>query len=142
MPLELDSPAFQRSGPLDPRFSAAGGNLDPPLAWTGAPRRTRPFGLIAEDPDAPLRPFVHWLTWGIAGHLGSLPEGIAPHARVARQGRNDWGALGRGGPKPPAGFRLYALDGTLGPACEVARADLEAGVLDDAALTAKFWRSA
>jgi Raf kinase inhibitor-like YbhB/YbcL family protein len=150
MPLELQSPAFARGGPLPARFAADHGNRSPPLAWTGAPRLARAFALIALDPDAPRRPFVHWLAWDIAGHLRGLPEGLAPGA--VQQGLNDYGALGWGGPRPPPGrgahryvFRLFALDRPLGLAEGASRAELEAQLsgreLERAALTARYWRS-
>jgi Raf kinase inhibitor-like YbhB/YbcL family protein len=58
---------------------------------------------------------------------GSLP---AKSELVARQGKNDFGKLGYGGPCPPSGthryfFRLYALDARL----ELGSAATRAGVL-------------
>jgi Raf kinase inhibitor-like YbhB/YbcL family protein len=152
MPLELESPAFPRGAALPPRFTAAGDNCSPPLAWTGAPKGTRSFALIVDDPDVPSRAFVHWLAWNIAGHLAALPECLPPDSAAVRQGKNDFGALGWGGPKPPRGkgahryvFRLLALDRFLDLAQGASRRELEAElagcVLDRASLMAKAWCS-
>jgi Raf kinase inhibitor-like YbhB/YbcL family protein len=131
MPLELESPAFARGGPLPERFSADGGNRSPPLAWTGSPRGARAFALVVEDPDVHPRAFVHWLAWDIPAHLTGLPEGLAPDA-LARQGINGYGTVGWGGPRPPEGkgahryvFRLLALDRPVGLAAGASRPELE-----------------
>jgi hypothetical protein len=50
---------------------------------------------------------------------GELPRGVPPAAEPPRQGRNDFGRVGYGGPCPPSGthhyrFTLYALAAPLG----------------------------
>jgi Raf kinase inhibitor-like YbhB/YbcL family protein len=97
------------------------------LAWSGIPEGARSLALIVEDPDAPGGTFTHWVLYELAPSLTGLAEGLPPTERVrvgpgeqeARQGRNDFGKLGYGGPCPPVGthryiFRLYALDTTVG----------------------------
>jgi Raf kinase inhibitor-like YbhB/YbcL family protein len=66
-----------------------------------------------------------------------LPEG-APATEAldngARQGRNDFGRIGYGGPCPPPGrphryfFRLYALDSVLELKAGTARSGLESAM--------------
>jgi len=107
--LALSSPAFHAGGPIPKRFTCDGANLSPPLRWT-VPRRARSLALQVVDVSTPSR-FVHWLAWGISPRS----RGLAAGARPPRQGRNDCGRVGYGGPCPPSGtkhryvFALYAL---------------------------------
>jgi Raf kinase inhibitor-like YbhB/YbcL family protein len=105
----LSSPAFHSGGAIPRRFTCDGAGISPPLRWT-APRRARSLALQVVDVSTPSR-FVHWLAWGISPRSHGLLAG----ARPPRQGRNDFGRVGYGGPCPPSGeshryvFRLYAL---------------------------------
>jgi len=125
MSLKLTTTAFPSEGPIPVKYSKKGGNVSPPLAWSGVPEGTRSLALIVDDPDAPVGLFVHWVVYripptstGLKEHLpeaGTLPDG-------SRQGRNGFGEIGYGGPQPPSGkhryfFHLYALDTVpdLGP---------------------------
>lgn len=69
----------------------------------------------------------------------------------ARQGKNDWGRTGYGGPCPPIGrhryfFKLYALDTTLGDLGTPAKRDVERAmqghVLASAELMGTYQRAA
>src|SRR5262245_37719100 len=117
-PFTLESPAFAAGAAIPSRFTCDGSNASPPLAWRGAPSGTASFVLIVRDPDA--RNFTHWVAYEIPGATsGSLPEAIARSVPSPKQGRNDFGKDGYGGPCPPSGthhyvFRLAALDRTLG----------------------------
>jgi Raf kinase inhibitor-like YbhB/YbcL family protein len=84
------------------------------------------MALIVEDPDAPGGTFTHWVLFDLPPETKGLGEGIPPEGEVrlapagaaARQGKNDFGKLGYGGPCPPRGthryvFLLYALDAPL-----------------------------
>ena len=67
-----------------------------------------------DDPDA--RGFVHWLVVGIPASADGLSGGALPAG--AREGGNDFGRTGYGGPCPPSGshryvFTLYALSEAL-----------------------------
>jgi Raf kinase inhibitor-like YbhB/YbcL family protein len=110
----LVSPAFRSGGPIPKRFTCDGAGLSPPLRWTAPPPRARELALQVVDVSTPSR-FVHWLAWGISPRS----RGLAAGARPPRQGVNDFGAVGWGGPCPPAGtkhryvFTLYALANRL-----------------------------
>jgi Raf kinase inhibitor-like YbhB/YbcL family protein len=127
MSLKLTSRAFQHEGVIPDKYSKDGGNISPPLAWTGAPDGTKSFALIVDDPDAPSGTFVHWLVYRIPPDSTELSENQAGTPQLpngARQGKNGFGNPGYGGPQPPSGthryfFHLYALDSEI---------DLEAGV--------------
>jgi Raf kinase inhibitor-like YbhB/YbcL family protein len=118
MSLKLTSTAFDEGGMIPDRYSHRGGNVSPPLAWTGAPKGVKGFALIVDDPDAPSGLFVHWLIYRMPEIRAELDEGIPAREELpdgARQGRNGFGEIGYGGPQPPSGthryfFHLYALD--------------------------------
>ncbi len=115
--MRLVSPAFDEGAAIPKKFTGDGMDVSPPLNWTDAPRETRSFALICDDPDAPRGTWVHWVLFNIPADAASLGEG--GRAEGARQGKNDFGKLGYGGPAPPRGkphryyFKLYALDTTL-----------------------------
>ena len=85
------------------------------------------FALIADDPDAPVGTWVHWVIYDLPAGVVSLPEDIkaVERPRVGGvHGITDFRRLGYGGPCPPSGthryfFKLYALDTVM---------DLPAGV--------------
>ena len=109
-PFRLSSPAFRAGAPIPQRFTCDGAGLSPPLRWTASPRRARALALQVVDVSTPNR-FVHWLAWG----MSPRSRGLAAGARPPKQGRNDFGRIGWGGPCPPVGtthryvFTLYAL---------------------------------
>ena len=132
--LILTSSAFTDGGAIPKRYTCEGQDAAPPLAWAGAPAGTKSFALIVDDPDAPdpkapKRTWVHWVLYDIPASATALPEGgVLPHG--TRQGRNDWGRTGYGGPCPPIGrhryfHKLYALDAVLGDLGEPAKGELE-----------------
>ncbi|HEY7390891.1 MAG TPA: YbhB/YbcL family Raf kinase inhibitor-like protein [Bryobacteraceae bacterium] len=118
MALKLTSRAFRDESTIPEKHSKNGGNISPGLEWTGVPEGTKSLALIVDDPDAPSGTFVHWLVYGIPPTASELREDM-PNTQMlpngARQGRNDFGEIGYGGPQPPSGvhryfFHLYALD--------------------------------
>lgn len=115
---QLISPEFADGRPIPARFSCEGEDVSPPLQWSGAPPVTASFALICEDPDAPAGTWFHWAIFDLARDTRVLPAGFAPPANATvKQGTNDFGRVGYGGPCPPLGhrehhyrFSLYALD--------------------------------
>jgi len=113
--------AFAAGEPIPRKYTCDGDDISPPLRWNNAPKNTRTFALIADDPDAPIGTWVHWVLYNLAGETHALPEAIPPDADLpdgSRHGKNSWGRLGYGGPCPPGGthryfFKLYALDTML-----------------------------
>jgi Raf kinase inhibitor-like YbhB/YbcL family protein len=121
MPFELTSTAFGPGEPIPRRYTCDGEDLSPPLAWGDPPQGTQSFALIADDPDAPVGTWVHWVLYDLPAGTRGLPEEVPPDADLpdgSRHGKNSWRRLGYGGPCPPSGthryfFKLYALDTTL-----------------------------
>ena len=121
--LQLTTSAFAPGGDIPERFTCEGSDTSPALGWNAPPEGTQSFVLVLEDPDAPGRTWIHWVLYDLPATERKLPEGVPPDGTLpsdARQGRNDFGNIGYGGPCPPPGpahryyFKLYALDRKLG----------------------------
>jgi Raf kinase inhibitor-like YbhB/YbcL family protein len=121
--LALESPVFSEGFAIPQDYTADGRNFSPPLRWRDPPEGTKSFALVCEDPDAPRGTWTHWLLFNLAAETRELPPNVAPTPDLddgARQGKNDFGRIGYGGPAPPAGaphryiFKLFALDARLG----------------------------
>lgn len=114
--LQLSTPAFEAGGTIPDKYGKAYQNVNPPLSIHDIPDEADSLVLIMDDPDAPSGTFTHWLVWNIPPDIDMIPEGWAPPEQVV-QGKNDFGNVGFGGPKPPSKhtyrFKLYALDTTL-----------------------------
>lgn len=134
MELRLISSAFNENESVPSKYTCDAENLSPPLTWTGVPEETRHLVLIVDDPDAPRGTWVHWVLYGIPGDVTALPEGVAKSpvvSGVGKQGVNDFGEIGYGGPCPPPGkahryfFKLYALDTEIPLAESATKAEVE-----------------
>ncbi len=135
--LVLISGAFAGGAAIPARHSCEGENVSPPLEWTGVPVGTRSFALVCEDPDAPRGTWVHWVLWNLPADAVELGAGVPRKPELpsgARQGINDSGDIGYGGPCPPPGkphryyFHLHALDSSLNLPPGVNRSDLDAAM--------------
>jgi Raf kinase inhibitor-like YbhB/YbcL family protein len=125
MTLSLTSSAFAEGDAIPAVYTCEGNDVSPPLAWSGVPVGTKSLALIVDDPDAPdpAQPrmtWVHWVLYGVPPAASGLPEAVATAALPSgtREGVNDWGRTGYGGPCPPIGrhryfHKLYALDTVL-----------------------------
>lgn len=133
----VESPAFADGGDIPVEFTCDGEDVSPPLAWMFEPEpgqadqaQVQEFVLTMIDADADN--YVHWVVYGIPGADTRVTIDPDTIPTGAREGRNDFGDAGYGGPCPPEGddahryvVTIYALDNT-------ATADLEAGAsLDD-----------
>jgi hypothetical protein len=137
MSLAIVSTAFTHDGPIPAKCTCEGDDRSPPLAWSGAPPGTKSFALVVDDPDAPdpaapRMTWVHWVLYDIPPTAAGLPEDVDSGALPAgtREGVNDWGRTGYGGPCPPIGrhryfHKLYALDTVLGDLHRPKKAALE-----------------
>jgi Raf kinase inhibitor-like YbhB/YbcL family protein len=128
--MELKSQSFDEGRAIPERFAfarfdpkdhfALSDNLNPHLAWSGAPAGTRSFALLCVDPDAPTVPddvnregrrvradlaraeFVHWVLVDVPPRVseiaeGSCSRGVVPKGKTrtpgppgSRQGVNDY----------------------------------------------------
>ena len=121
--MKLTSAVFSEGASIPGKYACDGEDRSPPLKWDGAPKETRSFAIICDDPDAPSGTWVHWVVYDLTPATTELAEAIPPLNSVpggGTQGNNDFGRVGYGGPCPPQGkahhyyFKLYALDRELG----------------------------
>ena len=145
--MKLTSPAFENNQFIPKKYTCDGENINPPLVIKDVPKGAKSLVLIVDDPDAPLKTWLHWLVWNIEPSVSLIEEGQAPEN--AAQGINDFGSHSYGGPCPPSGihhyhFKLYALDIKLSLDPSVARAKVETAmqnhILDKAELVGLYQR--
>lgn len=119
--LKVESPAFKNGGMIPTKYTCDGSDVSPPIAWSGGPDTTKSYAIIADDPDAPVGTWVHWVIYNIPSDVTELEENVPKVERLpngALQGINDFRRYGYGGPCPPGGthryyFKVYALDTVL-----------------------------
>jgi hypothetical protein len=131
--MELTTSSFQ-GNQIPSKFTCDGEGVSPQVAWSAPPAGTASFALLVTDPDAPRGTFTHWVLYNVPAATRLLPEGLPARGELpdgSRQGRNDFGSLGYGGPCPPGGsphhyiFTLYALDIRLNLPVGATRAQVE-----------------
>jgi Raf kinase inhibitor-like YbhB/YbcL family protein len=153
MGFALESPQFKEGSDIPRQLTCDGEDFSPVLRWDGAPTGTKSFSLVTEDPDAPMGTFIHWVIYDLPENTSDLAQNLPKQKELpngARQGLNDFGRVGYGGPCPPRGsahryyFRLYALDTKLGLAAGASRSELDRAmkghILAQAALMGRYKR--
>lgn len=154
MSLKLTSPSFEERGEIPLRHTCDGEDLSPALAWSDAPKGTRSFALIVDDPDAPdpeapKTVWVHWVVFNLPVETSQLSENVQELPSGAGVGLNDWGRAEYGGPCPPRGrhryfHKLYALDTVFSDLQKPKKADLERAmkghILDSTELVGTYQR--
>lgn len=151
--MRLTSPSFTESGPIPAKFAFTrpaevdhvefADNMNPALAWAGAPDETRSYALICHDGDVPSKgddvnqedrevpadlsrvDFYHWVLVDIPPDVTALGEGEYSEGVVARgkkdgetangarQGINDY--TGWFGADPDMSGDYYGYDGPCPP---------------------------
>jgi len=146
--------AVAEGEPIGARFTCDGEDISPAIAWDGVPEGTKELALVLEDPDAPGGIFTHWLMHGLGPAVTGLPPGdedwTGYDPGTPREGRNDFGDGGYGGPCPPSGeehryvLRLLALHAPIELESGANRAAFDDAVaphvLAEARLTATYAR--
>lgn len=146
--MHVMSPSFRNGQTIPARYTCSGRDISPPLRFGGVPARAQALALTLIDRTA--HGFTHWTVWNISPRIRGLAAGRVPQG--SRQGANDFGRFGYGGPCPPVGQKphhyvltLYALDRRLplsnGAPPEAAEADIRAAALGHATLLGRFGRS-
>jgi len=153
MAFAISSTSFQNGGEIPRQFTCDAADVSPQLSWTDPPAGTKSFALIADDPDAPVGTWTHWVIFDLPAQTTSLQEGVTKVGEVpggGRQGRNDFRKIGYGGPCPPPGkphryfFKFYALDRMLnlkpGASKQEVEQAMQGRILGTAELMGKYQR--
>jgi Raf kinase inhibitor-like YbhB/YbcL family protein len=123
--LTLTTTAFPDGGQIPVKYTQAGEQVSPALAWSNVPPGTQSFVLNMRDPDVARNKGtddqVHWVVWNIPGTATGLPEGVAKGERLpdGSQQISASGPVYRGPGAPASGpmhhytFELFALDTKL-----------------------------
>jgi len=124
-PMVLTTTAFPDGGQIPVKYSQAGEQVSPALAWTNVPSGTQSFVLHMRDPDVARNKTtedqVHWLVWNIPGTAAGLPENVPKGAQLpdGSQQISASGPVYRGPGAPATGpmhhytFEVFALDTKL-----------------------------
>jgi Raf kinase inhibitor-like YbhB/YbcL family protein len=123
--MSLTTTAWTDGGMIPAKYTQAGVQVSPPLAWSNVPEGVQSFVLIAHDTDAPIGAgtddVLHWMVWNIPATARALAEAV-PQGSQLPDGSRQISASGpyyRGPGAPASGpahhyvFELYALDGTI-----------------------------
>jgi len=132
MAIEVSSSAFNEGESIPSQYTCDGKDISPQLKWSGVPDEAKSIALIADDPDAPGKTWVHWVLFNLPPETTSLDENMPGDVELengAKQGITDFGDHGYGGPCPPGGihryfFKVYALDTELDLNSDVQKDDV------------------
>ena len=123
-PMTMSIAAFPDGGPIPARYTQAGEQVSPAIAWANAPANTQSFVLHFHDAEVARNRTtddqLHWLVWNIPGSATGLPEGVPMGDRPdGSHQQSASGAVYRGPGAPANGplhhytFEVYALDTKL-----------------------------
>jgi Raf kinase inhibitor-like YbhB/YbcL family protein len=133
----ISSTSFSSGGDIVKKFTCDGADVSPLLTWTSPPAGTLSLALLADDPDAPVGNWNHWVLWNLPAESRTLAENLAKTAQLpdgSRQGMNDFKKTGYNGPCPPVGkphryyFKIFALDTKLDLRGDAGKPELEAAM--------------
>ena len=131
--MSLTTTAWTDGGTIPAKYTQAGAQVSPPLAWSNVPEGVQSFVLIARDTDAAIGAgtgtgtgtgtddILHWMLWNIPASTRALAEGMPQGNELADKTRqiSASGPYYRGPGAPASGpahhyvFELYALDAML-----------------------------
>jgi Raf kinase inhibitor-like YbhB/YbcL family protein len=114
--MKITSSAFEHNTLIPSKYTCEGQSINPPLSIKDIPVGAKSLALIVDDPDAPMKTWVHWVAWNISPDTTEIAENSSPAGCV--EGTTSFGSAGYGGPCPPSGthryfFKIFALDKLL-----------------------------
>ena len=137
MAFTISSTSFSNGGDIAKKFTCDGADVSPQLAWSDPPAGTKSLVLLADDPDAPVGNWNHWVLWNLSAESRQLAENVDKTGQLpdgSRQGLNDFRKTGYNGPCPPPGkphryyFKIFALDTKLDLKSSTGKHELEAAM--------------
>ncbi len=73
--IQLESPAFKDGENIPVKYKCDGKNISPEIFWKDTPEDVKSFALICDDPDAPMKTWVHWVIFNIPSDMNKLKRG-------------------------------------------------------------------
>ena len=150
--MEVLSSVFDDGAMIPEKYTCDDIDISPRLKWSSVPDDTKTFAIICDDPDAPMGTWVHWVLFNLPANINELSEDV-PLLEIlqngAKQGRNDFGKIGYGGPCPPGGthryyFKIYALSEELKVEAGITKSELlkamEGHILSEGQLMGRYKR--
>ena len=150
--MEIISSSFDEGTMIPKKYTCDAIDISPPLKCSKIPDGTKTFAIICDDPDAPMGTWVHWVIYNLPVNINELSEDV-PSLEIlpngAKQGRNDFGKIGYGGPCPPGGthryyFKVYALTEELKVETGITKSELlkamEGHILSEGQLMGRYKR--
>jgi Raf kinase inhibitor-like YbhB/YbcL family protein len=136
MKISITSSAFDHLKPIPAKYTCDGEDVSPPLSFSNIPSNAKSIVIINDDPDAPVGTWVHWVCYDIPASVTNFPQAIPASDTLpfgGKQGKNDFGNIGYGGPCPPSGthryfFKIYALDIMLNLPAGKTKKDIEKAI--------------
>ena len=117
VPLLIESKAFPDGGIVPPKYSNAGGNVQPDFKISNAPATVQSYAIIMHDIDVAIGgpdDVLHWVVWNIPGTTTQIEEGKLPEGSVNGKGIRNNAYMGMGAPAGPRYhhyvFEFYALN--------------------------------
>jgi Raf kinase inhibitor-like YbhB/YbcL family protein len=133
VPLLIESKAFEDGGIVPPKYSNAGGNVQPDFKISNVPATAQSIAIVMHDLDVSFGPnaedVLHWVVWNIpaTAPVTQIEEGKLPDGSVVGKGIRNNAYMGMGA---PAGvryhhyvFEFYALNTKLDLPTTASRAE-------------------
>ena len=120
--MAMSSTAFADGAEIPAKYTQAGNQISPALAWSNVPAGTVTFLLHMHDLEVSRNHAtddqLHWIVWNIPGTATGLPEGVPMGAQLQNGAYqlSASGAVYRGPGAPASGprhhytFEVFALD--------------------------------
>jgi Raf kinase inhibitor-like YbhB/YbcL family protein len=131
VPLLIESKAFADGAIVPPKYSMAGGNVQPDFKISNAPATAQSYAIIMHDIDVALGgpdDVLHWVVWNIPGNTTQIEEGKLPEGSVVGKGIRNNAYMGMGAPAGPRYhhyvFEFYALSAKLDLPATASRPEL------------------
>jgi Raf kinase inhibitor-like YbhB/YbcL family protein len=123
--MHISSTSFDPNGLIPVKYTCDGENISPPLDINNIPEEAISLAIMADDPDAPVGTWVHWIVWNIP-----VTHHIRENEIHGTEGINDFQLHHYCGPCPPGGthryfFKVYALDTILALSASTNKKQLE-----------------
>ncbi|WP_455382562.1 YbhB/YbcL family Raf kinase inhibitor-like protein, partial [Salinispira pacifica] len=102
--MTISSTVFDNGSAIPSEYSCRGQDVSPPLSFGEIPAEAKSLALIADDPDAPMGTWVHWVMYNAPVDRKGFDRAVPRTERLSdgtMQGKGSNGRVGYAGPCPP-----------------------------------------